>query len=250
LSRIWFVLALFLAACTAASDMGQLSGDTQPRATLPTSFPEATAKGSDAALSAAACANALPPFVPWPPPRPTDRHVFDGLAQQFTSVSEFDRFLRSKLKEAGYNNFSYFSAPDGFLLATRIEQLDENRAPLAENRRWISDTVAQPLAPKEYWLTLLRGRRGYYRVMVFVLTTDTTAPRPEGATSDDAKRWVNTGCTAIPRDVGRVPITSDHIFYVLTYEFSAEKGRNVEQLSVGLVPIADQLRLAGLKFEP
>jgi hypothetical protein len=250
------IIALLVSGCSSTTVFHRDNTDAQQNGSQPdnqifTNFPAATSKGYGLEPeNAPACANALPPFVPWPPLRPTDRYVFPSeLVLRFRTVSEFNNFLVTKLREAGYDSFSYFSAPGGFSLATRVEQLDEKRAPVAGTRRWIMDTANGPHSFKEYILSLLRNRRGHFRVFIFVLTNDPRPPRSEDATPEDAIRWAKTGCASIPETLGGAKITGDYVFYVLTYEFSAEKGRNVEQLYITPTPVSDQLKLAGLRLQ-
>jgi hypothetical protein len=252
--RCYFLLILLLVAgCADSSDSvpggspdSQSDTISQPSSNLPSPFPASTAKGIEAVN---ACASALPPFVPWPPPRPTERYVFPAeVPHRFKTLAEFDSFLEAKLKNAGYDSFSYFSAPGGFSLATKVEQVNEEREPVAENRRWIIEAVNEPLSFKEYFLSLLRNKIGRYRVLVFVLTTDPRPPGPQNATPDEAIAWADHGCTSLSPAVGRIKITAEHVFYVLSYEFSASKDRHVEQVYSTPVKLIDQLKLSRLAF--
>jgi hypothetical protein len=194
-----------------------------------------------------ACETAVPPFIPWPPPRATSAAAFSDRLSKFRKVEEFDAALRSALATAGYRDISYFSAPSGFVLATPVEKIDESGHPFPDSTRWLLTQSAPPAGIYDFFHKVLTDEEGYFRLFVFVITRDSRQAAEPNATFKEAQRWAGTGCRSLPRTMLDMAITPDHIAYVLTYVFSARKGFEPKQ-SDAFVPAAEQLKHAGIVF--
>jgi hypothetical protein len=167
---------------------------------------------------------------------------------RYNSIATFDAQLQTKLRAAGYDDFSYFSAPFGYALATRIERIDEGGYPLSGSLRWA--TELKPIPPQgfiDYVNKVLHDEEGYFRIFVFVITRDTSQPAETPALFIEAQRWATTGCKNLPQDMLAIKIAPDHIFYVLSYVFSARKGKEAKQMDA-FAPASEQLKKVGFEL--
>lgn len=105
-------------------------------------------------------------------------------------------------------------------MATRLEQIDEKGDSLPPPERW-SATAARTriFSLSSYLRALFEARRGYYRVIVFVIT-----PQPFGAgdgtvTPADARDWLDRGHDALPAALAKEPYTVAYKCTALVYEF-------------------------------
>jgi hypothetical protein len=165
-----------------------------------------------------------PPSFPWPPPRPSARVVLDraaidaelGQARLLGSIADV---LFYGLYAAGHYDAGFMSAPGGFAIVTRVEQIDENGSPLPEPDRWAAEIGAPP---RRSWLDVLsalfEAPHGFYRIIVLVVTDKAagSGPAPDEAT---ARGWAADAFAFLPEEVRREELTDDHQVIALVYEF-------------------------------
>ncbi|MGA9118184.1 MAG: hypothetical protein WB699_02360 [Bacteroidota bacterium] len=163
------------------------------------------------------------PEFPWPPLKPSafaDVPVrLTGEVAAPTRLRDVADILVNALNKAGYAELSFYHVPNGFALATRLEQINADGTPREENYRW-STKVPPPKVfnISSYLKALFTANPGRFRVIVFVVTTpfgftDSTATR------DQAMQWVNSGFTKLPTEIGDSPFTKQHSCTALIYEF-------------------------------
>jgi len=128
--------------------------------------------------------------------------------------------LEGALKQGGYGQTSYYAVPGGFALVTRLEQFKANGAPADEPYRWSQQVQNPSVFSIDYLLTLLEGKTGHYRVIVFVITNDSfsqeTGKRVEVG---QAANLAIEGANILPDSVGDLPFTGDYSCTALIYEF-------------------------------
>lgn len=130
------------------------------------------------------------PF-PWPPPRASatyilPQEIFNG-AQY---LREIDNRLRKALDATGYYDFAYFPIADhprvlrslfgpepdleglrGFVLLTRIEQINPDGTPVDNDSRWALEIEQRySISIREYLSSLFFPRKGHFRVIAFAVT--------------------------------------------------------------------------------
>lgn len=169
------------------------------------------------------------PAFEWPPPKASEEYVLprsvfgDGSRPQV--FSDIDRILVAALNAGGYAARSYYSVPNGFALATRIEQINEDGTPKTPPARFALEP--EPVSiwqPREYFRALLKGVPGYYRVIVFILTDTPFQASGERPTEAQATGWVSSGVNVLPRAIGDLPFTRDVNCTALVYEFTRKPG--------------------------
>lgn len=129
--------------------------------------------------------------------------------------------------ECGYGEKSYYAVPDGFAMASRIEQIDGEGAPSDE--RWSLEV--QPIRTpslKSYLQALFRARPGRYRVIVFLVTNHWFDQTEAKVSSDEASSWVTKGANELPEDIGQRDYTREHACTAMIYEFKCIPGHKPE----------------------
>ncbi len=164
---------------------------------------------------------ALPQF-PLPPPRPSarlslPRPYFGGSG----TLGDVNRILHKAITSCGYYEKSYYAVPDGFALATIMEQMDPNTAaPLPPPDRWEADVSGlEDFNLVKYLEALIFGKTGSFRVFVFVVTPVAFSTTGATVSQEEAREWLSTGMNKLPRSLRELPFTEEHQCTVLIYEF-------------------------------
>jgi hypothetical protein len=138
--------------------------------------------------------------------------------------------LEQIAKGAGkYTEIRIHGINGGFALVTALQKFrpadwiktgDEEKATTAGNY-------------EEYKDYLLKGKRSYYRFLIFSVTTDDNPESAETVISfEDAKKWVGSGAAAAKstnpafRDVLDVPLTEDYKITAHIYVFEKNESTN------------------------
>jgi len=194
-------------------------------------------------------AHASQGFAPWPPPAPSDRYIFPASAfsdrKKFRTYSDLNLYFQDRLQRGGYNAFSYFRAPGGFVMTTRVEAINIDGAPRAW-RRWSPEvTSVQGQWPYRLFQGITSDKEGYYRLLAIFVTTDVSGP-DESKPVDLAlmKRWLN-GATGLFPDLIDKPIPKHEVYYIYLYELHQQEGKQAEQITPA-ADISEQLRRTGV----
>ena len=162
------------------------------------------------------------------------------------------RSLDRRLARAGYRDAAYFSATNGFALATRMERIRRDGSPYPGDARWNADatgllSLAGPVTLRSLAAALRNADPGAYRVIVFVVTDAPVTANGTSLASERARRLVADGAGALPRSFDDVPYGPDHMVTALIYEFRRTAvGRPAEFSSPSAVPARLQLERSGL----
>ncbi|OGU20888.1 MAG: hypothetical protein A2580_02170 [Hydrogenophilales bacterium RIFOXYD1_FULL_62_11] len=171
----------------------------------------------------AANGDATPAFA-WPPPRPSTRrtlarHLVTGSAAAPT-LEYISGRLQAALENNGYVEYSYYSVPGGFALATRLERIHPDGRSMAEPERW--EVTRGPLTRfdlSEYLRALFDAERGHFRVIVFIVTPTPLVTGTESPSAATALAWPREGMPVLP-DAMRPIAYGDHFqTHALIYEF-------------------------------
>jgi hypothetical protein len=108
-------------------------------------------------------------------------------------------------------------------LVTRLERINDDGSPSAENERWPAS--AQRQDSTRGLLDFLQGLffvdPGHYRVIVFVLQDIPFAQSAEAITAQQAHAWLTSGANVLPREIANLPFAGAHVT-VLIYEFASD----------------------------
>lgn len=165
----------------------------------------------------------LPEF-PWPP----HASAFMNIPSQYvanphgaTTLRDVSLRLESALRRSGYGQIGYYSIPRGFALTTGLEQFKPDGSPADASYRW-SLVIPNPrVFSIDYLRTLLAGKAGHYRVIVFAVSDDEFFSQHEGHTVDveEANKLAIEGANRLPDWLGDTAYTDHHWCAALIYEF-------------------------------
>ncbi|GAK49553.1 hypothetical protein U14_00776 [Candidatus Moduliflexus flocculans] len=164
------------------------------------------------------------PEFPWPPPKasaqatvPTNLLVRSGRP---TLLKDVAKRLEDGLLYAGYEENSYFYIPRGFALVTRVEQFYPDGRSKEGAKRWADTLPPQTsFSLASYLKALFTAEKGYYRIIVFLVTSVPVRQSSQEISRDDANAWLNRGANMLPPSIGSLQFSKDHTCVALVYEF-------------------------------
>jgi hypothetical protein len=165
------------------------------------------------------------PQFPWPPPRASATVVLpdEFVRRPADSVlrwGDVDRTLTSALDACGYFDRSYYAVPDGFAIVTRLEQMQADGTSKAPPDRWAVEY--KPVASfslASYLRALFTANPGFYRIIVFVVTSQSFSQSPNGVTRNEALKWLQGGLDRLPADLAGREYTGQFACTALIYQF-------------------------------
>lgn len=165
-----------------------------------------------------------PPAFAWPPPRPSTRRTLTRplVAANIATPSlghVADR-LQAALEASGYTEYSYYSVPGGFALATRLERIHADGRSMTEPKRW--EMAGGPLTRfelGEYLRALFDAELGHFRVIVFIVTPKALVTGTEPPTAAAALDWPLQGVPVLPAALRILAYDSAFQTHALIYEF-------------------------------
>lgn len=195
----------------------------------------------------------MPAFaLPAPSPSARTGYPRELLPSDPPSLAAAAKALEGRLRAAGYEEMSFFRAPGGFALTTRMERIRTDGSPQPGAGRWAVDAAplisfSGPVTLSALAGALFNADPGTYRILVFVVTDRPVTVTGGGMQSDVARRMIIEGVDDLPEDFEQVPFGLGHRITVLVYQFSRTSvGKPAEFSSPSQVPARRQLQLAGL----
>jgi hypothetical protein len=160
---------------------------------------------------------------PWPPPEPSSRsQPLNFKSKNIYTLADANQQLVNALSLAKYNQFDYYTVPDGFALVTPLEQIQTDAAPKGDPPRWnVKVQLSEDFSFMNYLKALFMGEKGYYRIMVFIIT-DKPFSFIKSKTALEIQNLPG-GINGLPTELGAQPYTSNHKCTVLVYEFEKQK---------------------------
>lgn len=147
-------------------------------------------------------------------------------------LGDFDRVLSRALDRVGYGTKGYYSYRDGFALATRIEQIFPDGRSMPMPARF---TLLPPV-PKVFSLSYLEGivvpRKGYFRVIVFIVTDLPIVQTQDPATSEQAAGWPSGGATKLPSKISKAEAPNGISVTAFIYEFKNSTADDSSKLTL------------------
>ncbi|MCX6246147.1 MAG: hypothetical protein NTW10_00300 [Bacteroidetes bacterium] len=162
---------------------------------------------------------------PWPPPKSSAFIVIDDTYIKNKSKHQFLKDVAEKLNIAllkcGYSERSYYHIPGGFVLVTRIEQIENDGSPKKDSKaRW---SVNYQLPKIVDFNTLIRtifiAQPGRFRVIVFAVTNQFVPSSNTVMPKKDAINLVNGGAPVLIPQIGDSVLTEDHHCCAYIYEY-------------------------------
>ena len=169
------------------------------------------------------------PAFSWPPPLASTRIV---IPRQFLEQSkkekkyiyDIDKLLSNALSLAGYSEKSYYSVPNGFALATRLEQINADGTPKKRSLRWKVELPSlESFSLRSYITALFTAPTGFYRVIVFVVVPHPFTEVRVPIVRSQALKWLSQGSNELPNSIKEREYSEDYSCTALIYEFEKPK---------------------------
>jgi Carboxypeptidase regulatory-like domain len=148
------------------------------------------------------------------------------------TLGDFDKALSKALDQVGYGTKGYYSYPDGFALATKMEQIYPDGRSMPPPNRF----SRLPPVPKVFSIAYLKGivapREGYFRVIVFIVTDQPIIESDVSATQNQAENWPSKGATSLPSKVAKTDASSDIAVTAFIYEFKNSTDNDSSKLEL------------------
>jgi hypothetical protein len=173
------------------------------------------------------------PSFPWPPPKPSAKVTSDSLRSAFEdcdNLEDVNNILVSALHKQGYTDKSYFGIGEndnnhGFVIATRLEQINEDATSKEDPNRWNPDLIKDiKLSFNNIIKSLFFTNEGYFRVIVFVITDLDIDKSEISVNREEALSWVKGGKDKLPKEVAQKAKQGFEIT-ALIYEYKLQENR-------------------------
>ena len=149
------------------------------------------------------------PKFPWPPPRASataeiPRRFFSSESGELLRLRDVKRALQAALESCGYFEKSYYSVPSGFAMVTRLEQINHDGTSKKPPDRWAVEVQRlRKFSLKAYLKALFSANPGYYRIIVFAVTTPFYQTE-EIVSRKEAMEWLWSGLNELPDSIGQL----------------------------------------------
>jgi len=175
------------------------------------------------------------PSFPWPPPQAsTMTSIEPNLLKNPVCLGDVDTCISNALEAVGYVEKSYYYVRDGFALVTRLEQINDDGIPKALPDRW---SVNVPPLKKfdltSYLKALFTSNKGYFRIIVFIITPYPFKQAEKGVDLDGALEWLGIGANKLPPAISERKFIKEYTVSALIYEFEKPKSGEAIHLLPG-----------------
>jgi hypothetical protein len=187
-----------------------------------------------------------PPRFPWPPPpgyRPpvvVKRELFGAIGS--TTLEDVWRRLAGALEAAshGFEHGFFSGPPGGFAVVARMERIKPDGTPFPEPARWLKKGYPK-LSLMDFLADLFFESPGYFRVIVFVVTSDLVPGEDPRAVLPEP----SAGAPEITDDLTRLPFKGKRVL-ALVYSFERRRDAKVTSWSDGAPSALQHLEKAGV----
>ncbi len=193
------------------------------------------------------------PQFPWPPPPATatlrlpDKLVAIPGSDSLGAV--FARLL-DELRPVYVDWSVYAIGSDGFAVVTEMEAIDPDGRPKPVPERWSGPNNQVPphiSGIADYLKALFSARAGFYRIIVFAVTSQPSQSGGAPISADSAKKLLRGGTDQLPMWLRQVRLGVDGRCLALIYEFEKPNESDPPRMvTSATISAAQHLTLAGL----
>jgi hypothetical protein len=185
-------------------------------------------------------------MFPLPYPVPSARYTLPAPVFSKTKLLyQVDSVLQKGLDGCRYNERRYYYIPHGFALVTQMEQIHEDGRSMEEPDRW-SSTIGELNNPWDYIKALFSTPKGYYRVLVFLVTDVDHSAGGNYVSELDAMKWLNNGYNNLPKEIRSLSYNGDYTVTLLVYHYTKSPGEDGKFISPDTITGMDHYIKAGL----
>lgn len=178
------------------------------------------------------------PEFPWPPPGASatteiPRHFFSSQPSDVLRLRDVKGALQAALESCGYYEKSYYSVPDGFAMATRLEQINRDGTSKEPPDRWAVEVQRlRKFSLKAYLVALFTANPGYYRIIVFIVTSYPFSQTDIRVSREEAIDWMGRGFNDLPDSIGQLEYSEEYTCTALIYEFEQPNPGEPNELKI------------------
>lgn len=189
------------------------------------------------------------PNYEWPPETPSWTYqILQGSDGSGVSLYDIGERLYLALRSVNYFEYSYYRAPGGFVMVTRLEAIDTQGTPLQGERRFLLPNDDRDFEFADYIRSLFFAPTGYYRFIAFVVTDKPYVASPDVLSETTALNRLQGGATGLSEGFRHIPFSSSHRIDALIYEFRKTGDANVKTLVPGRIPPDSHMGQSGLRW--
>jgi len=192
------------------------------------------------------------PSFPFPPNASVDYPIDITLIKNRGGETTFgyvDDRLRQVLSANGYEKTSYYGVNGGFVIVTAMEQFQPNGRSSTRGR--FDEAPSSPsIFETEFWVNALKGKKGRYRVIAFMITDENIVDNDQTPTHRAGRQLITGGAKFLPAEMRPVAFTDQHRCLALIYEYGQNrKTGDIAYLRPGTLSASAHLRnlLASLR---
>jgi hypothetical protein len=185
------------------------------------------------------------PAMAWPPPpgyRPPQPIPLSQFGPPGLTAGAWYERMRTVFQSlsANFETGLFSGPPGGFALVARLERIDETGTPFPDPARWTSQGQAK-LHLGDLMRDLFLERPGRFRIVVFVVTTETSFQADASAQLPELSR----GAQVMPKELADQPLDGKHVL-ALVYPFERPRGAAMRIWRDGGPSTLQHLQAAGL----
>lgn len=185
------------------------------------------------------------PQFPWPPPPGFSRIMVPHELLADSEAAVFGSVYKKLVGaiEAASDGFEHgvFPGPtDGFALVARMERIERDGTPLPEPARWVKEGSPK-LSLEELLADLFFEKPGYFRVIVFAVTSD-LAP---GQSATAHLPEPDEGAAGMPRELAKRSFDGKEVL-ALVYSFERRRNAKITPWKDGAPSAKQHLERAGV----
>ena len=182
----------------------------------------------------------IPTYPVWPPETPSSRASLDRFIAKRTGMSLYDagQKLIGSFEDADYLEHSFYSAPGGFVLVTRIEKIGEDGRALEGAERYRLPNQRSDPSMTDYIRDLfLEAPPGFYRYIAIVVSNEPYRTSGASLANSEAIKRLRQGSNDLDRSYRGLPFSAEYKVDALIYEFRKDsKSGKAQMLDPGRLP--------------
>ncbi len=188
---------------------------------------------------------------PFPPPEcHTSYELPERTFSNCYSLGEVSKKIVRSLRSADYP-YRFMSVPDGFVIVAQMEQYNKDGSIMNGSYRWVDYPPQESFTLSwNYIKSLIYPKKGYLRMFVFIITSQSYSSTKTKVSKSDAAAWLSQGVNRLPKKIAGMPFSNDYSVSFLVYEFEVpESNHRPNQSCPSQHQAKEHLKLSGLEAQ-